>query len=309
MSRVKDLSGQYFGKLTVIEMVGLNKHKRALWLCKCDCGNDCVVTSQELVKGDTKSCGCLNKEAVSRANKKDIANKRFGKLVVIQEDGKDSRGNIKWECKCDCGNIVTVSGALLRSGHTRSCGCLKKDSLETLWSDEGFKSKMKQLRTDMNNEMWSDDETKVKLKNAIKDSWENNERREVASQRMKEQWLDEQFRKSNSGKNHIRYNENLTEEDRKRKRNIQGYDTWKRSVKKEANYICDCCGYKGNENDGHMVAHHLEGFNQNKELRTTVSNGVCLCKECHKDFHKLYGKGNNTKEQYIEFKKLIANTN
>lgn len=52
MGRIKDITGERFGKLVAVKNVGVNKHKRALWLCKCDCGNECVVTSQELNKGE-----------------------------------------------------------------------------------------------------------------------------------------------------------------------------------------------------------------------------------------------------------------
>ena len=58
----KDLTNKQFFRLTVIEYVGKNKHNRALWLCKCVCGNTCIVDSNCLNKGTTKSCGCLNNE-------------------------------------------------------------------------------------------------------------------------------------------------------------------------------------------------------------------------------------------------------
>lgn len=54
-----DLLGEKFGKLSVIENIGLSKHREMLWKCKCDCGNETIVNSYSLRKGSTKSCGCL----------------------------------------------------------------------------------------------------------------------------------------------------------------------------------------------------------------------------------------------------------
>lgn len=56
----KDITGRRHGKLTAITMVGKNNIGRALWLCKCDCGGEIVVSAQGLAgKTGTKSCGCL----------------------------------------------------------------------------------------------------------------------------------------------------------------------------------------------------------------------------------------------------------
>lgn len=57
-----DLTGKKFGRLTVIEFCGVNKWKYALWKCKCDCGKEIVVDGKSLRTGNTKSCGCYNKE-------------------------------------------------------------------------------------------------------------------------------------------------------------------------------------------------------------------------------------------------------
>lgn len=57
-----NLINQKFGKLTVIEYDGLNKHNVCLWKCKCECGNIKVIISQSLRNGNTKSCGCLLKK-------------------------------------------------------------------------------------------------------------------------------------------------------------------------------------------------------------------------------------------------------
>lgn len=55
----------------------------------------------------------------------DLIGRRFGKLVVVRLVGKDKHYNKIWECKCDCGNVVTVRQGHLRSGHMTSCGCNK----------------------------------------------------------------------------------------------------------------------------------------------------------------------------------------
>ena len=59
MEKVRDLTGQRFGKLIATRCVGRDKYKNALWLCRCDCGREKVIPSRSLVSGSSKSCGCL----------------------------------------------------------------------------------------------------------------------------------------------------------------------------------------------------------------------------------------------------------
>lgn len=59
---MKDLTGQKFGRLTVIKRDGSDNFRLAMWLCKCDCGNFKRVRSRALQIGQTQSCGCLHKE-------------------------------------------------------------------------------------------------------------------------------------------------------------------------------------------------------------------------------------------------------
>ena len=56
------LVGKRFGRLKVIRRNGSSKHKRALWLCRCDCGNEITVIGNSLTVGRVNSCGCLRKE-------------------------------------------------------------------------------------------------------------------------------------------------------------------------------------------------------------------------------------------------------
>lgn len=59
---IKDISGQKFNRLTVIEFVGLNHRNESTWKCRCDCGNEIVIRREPLVTNHTKSCGCLRQE-------------------------------------------------------------------------------------------------------------------------------------------------------------------------------------------------------------------------------------------------------
>lgn len=61
MGKIKDLTGQRFGRLTVIGFAG-KKNKTTLWKCQCKCGAFCNVSGGHLKSGHTQSCGCLQKE-------------------------------------------------------------------------------------------------------------------------------------------------------------------------------------------------------------------------------------------------------
>lgn len=124
MGKALDLTGQKFGRLTVIERVGI-KNSKVMWRCKCDCGNYTETSTSSLRKGDSRSCGCLRRENVAKATTSDLLGKRFGKLVVVERIGSHN-GNAVWKCKCDCGNYCDVVARSLVSGHTKSCGCLVK---------------------------------------------------------------------------------------------------------------------------------------------------------------------------------------
>lgn len=57
----------------------------------------------------------------------DLTNQRFGRLLVISRAENTNGGKARWLCKCDCGNTATVSSDSLRSGHTSSCDCLRRE--------------------------------------------------------------------------------------------------------------------------------------------------------------------------------------
>ena len=127
MSKIKNLTGQTFGRLTALERVGRDKYGKARWLCQCTCGTEVTVAQGALASGHTKSCGCLNSEMVSKRRRKDITGQVFGRLTALESSGINKRENAIWRCRCTCGNEVNVIQASLASGNTSSCGCIQKE--------------------------------------------------------------------------------------------------------------------------------------------------------------------------------------
>ena len=130
---LKNEIGNTYGYLTVIERAENTKEGRAQWLCQCKCGNTTIVLGKRLRSGNTKSCGCYQKERAAQANMERVGSlvgKKFGKLTVICENGfithtSGKRSRIYY-CECDCGNIVpTAQHQYLAYGDLTSCGCIR----------------------------------------------------------------------------------------------------------------------------------------------------------------------------------------
>lgn len=68
MGKALELTGQRFGRLMVVKRSKPNKGINTAWECLCDCGNTSVVTGPHLKSGHTKSCGCYQKEKISKAS-------------------------------------------------------------------------------------------------------------------------------------------------------------------------------------------------------------------------------------------------
>ena len=114
------LHGKRFGRLTVIGMVGQTESQKVIWECKCDCGTITQATASALMSGHKKSCGCLKRES----HAEDLKGLRFGRLIVKRRAGTTEDRKALWRCKCDCGKLTTVRSSDLKSGNTKSCGCL-----------------------------------------------------------------------------------------------------------------------------------------------------------------------------------------
>lgn len=92
-----------------------------MWRCQCDCGNICEKPTGELNSGFATSCGCSWRQPAVQEGQ------GYGRLTAIRPTEQRSGKSVVWECLCDCGNTVLARATLLASGHTTSCGCVKRE--------------------------------------------------------------------------------------------------------------------------------------------------------------------------------------
>lgn len=125
-----DLIGQRFTRLTVLEyadeehQIYYNGRHKVTWKCQCDCGNICYVTTENLRRGDTPSCGCITRKNRQKQIK-DLTGQKFGHLLVLEYLGSVNH-NTKYKVRCDCGKEYEVFANNLIQGCTTSCGCVKE---------------------------------------------------------------------------------------------------------------------------------------------------------------------------------------
>lgn len=156
--------GMKLGKLELLERT--KKGTKWGYICKCECGNVKWIRSDSLTSKTkpARSCGCLAKDNYFKA--KDIANKRFGRLVALEPtDDRDKwNGSIIWKCKCDCGNIINVCSGSLKTGSIVSCGCYRKEYETRQGSNIGAIHVRKNIKEDTNLQVISRRDT-LKLNN------------------------------------------------------------------------------------------------------------------------------------------------
>lgn len=118
----------YVGKtFNFLEVLDQKREKKRTYIyCKClRCGNKKWIRSDIVVSGRQVSCGCYKIENA----KKDITDKKFGRLTAKYDTGKRAKdnGSVIWFCECECGNTKEVSQQDITLGRTTSCGCVAKE--------------------------------------------------------------------------------------------------------------------------------------------------------------------------------------
>lgn len=244
-----------------------------------------------------------------------LEGKRFGSLIVEEWVSEKS----KWLCKCDCGGSSVVSTRDLNSGNSTTCGTMHKHNM-LIGEKIGKLTVIKIHGKDKSNGTFlyycecdcggyslsrgSD------LRGGRVRSCSSNrcELREI----MKTDEYKQKISVANGGENngmygiiqeqHPNWDPKRTREQRIKERKTHEDRRWRLSVFERDTFTCQTCG---DNKGGNLVAHHLDSYNWCEDKRYSTENGITLCECCHKDFHSLYGYGNNTKEQFNNYIKDI----
>lgn len=124
-TRVVDLTGRRFGRLTVLGRIpGPSPIK---WNCRCECGQLVTPRGSSLQYGSSLSCGYACPLSVRISPKRiDMVGRRFGRILVVSR--VDGSAPARWMCQCDCGRTKEMNGGNLRYSKSTSCGCGEDES-------------------------------------------------------------------------------------------------------------------------------------------------------------------------------------
>ena len=109
-------------------------------------------------------------------------------------------------------------------------------------------------------------------------------------------WNKGQSMENLKGKNHWNWKGGITPINQQIRVSLE-FKLWRKSVFERDNFTCQKTGIQG----GKLVAHHINNFADFPELRTSIENGITLSEKIHREFHKKYGRKNNTREQLNKF--------
>lgn len=222
---------------------------------------------------------------------------RFGRLTVLSRAPNGPGRGTRWLVRCDCGVKLVVFGNNLRRGATTSCGCYRKNSVSTAKLIDLCGRRFGRLivlsraeDTQKGIPRWKVQCDCGTLKTICGASLRSEATTSCGCYRR------ERAR-----------NFKLTQEDRDRRRlgsiTQQACATIARKIRRRDRAICLACGAP---NSTHV--HHLEPWALDRGLRFSPSNLVTLCKECHNQFHLLYGKDAGL-EDFDEFLLDVAAPN
>jgi 5-methylcytosine-specific restriction endonuclease McrA len=273
--------GDKIGKISILEPYKYEKRYNRtfkVYKCQCKCGRIVYLDHTQLIRNQLPSCKKCRLTA-----SKDLVGKKYNNLLVLRKCKEKQGTNILWECLCDCGNLTKVITGALTSGHTKSCGCINYNRGPKLtWAGQKF-GRLTIIKSMGRKWLCKCDcgqETLV-ISQCIKDG------RTKSCGCLKRELM--------SGKNSKFWKGGVTKEYRKIRKKNQCIQ-WAKNIKTRDKYICQKC-----LNTNKLCAHHIKDFKNNKKTRLDINNGITLCEDCHKKFHKKYGKTNTTNEQLQEF--------
>lgn len=132
LKNYRDISSQRFECLVAVSPTNERVSRSLVWKCQCDCGQVIKTSQRNLVRKYKTNCGCKKQE------KYNITGKKYHFLTVIKRipDQTSYTSRDKWLCRCDCQKIRKVAYFNLVNGHTKSCGCFKKNNKRATFVEE-----------------------------------------------------------------------------------------------------------------------------------------------------------------------------
>lgn len=209
------------------------------------------------------------------SKKLDLVNKKFGLLRVIKNKGIKNQRTI-FECLCECGNVINISGSDLNIGHTTSCGCLRNKVLKTKNSENMIGKTFNYLTVIK----VSDNRVAGKLSfeclckcgniKIISGKYlRNGKVKSCGCKKVERNTIGQKGEKSHLWKGGVTKENTII-------RQSAEYKNWRTSVFKRDDYSCVYCGSKKN-----IEADHIKQFAFYPELRFDIDNGRTLCHDCH----------------------------
>lgn len=224
---------------------------------------------------------------------KNLLGIRFGKLVVVGYSGTRNQ-SATWIVKCDCGKYKVVLSSNLASGDTTSCGCYQreitsKNNSKDL-SGKRF-GKWRVIRRSHKNKttneyMWIVECDCGKTKTVGVGSLNSGASKSCGCVAVEKTILRNRV---HSGRKSYCWNNLLTDKDRNRRRlgteEHINFISIAKHIRKRDGYFCRVCG----KMFCMLHVHHIEPWCIDRSLRYEKSNLITLCKDCHVEFHSLYG--------------------
>lgn len=216
----------------------------------------------------------------------DVSGRTFRKLRVLHRHGTDNTGKATWLCRCDCGRETIVTGLNLKSGTSKSCGCLRhRATRRDLAGMRYGRLTAKSVAEVRHHKVWwnclCDCGTPAIVSVAHLISGHTRSCGCLLSE------TSSVLAARNLGgkkESHPRWRHDLTDAERRRRRSAAEH-RWSKSVIARENRMCVVClSTEGPQ------AHHLRGYALYPEDRRKLDNGACLCARCHREFHRNCGQ-------------------
>lgn len=218
-----------------------------------------------------------------------LAGCKIGNIKVVQRSGVDSTGKVMWDCLCFCGAAFVATGLNLKSGNTKSCGCLKRRHAHNHLNIDGRRynrlvvlarvpdaigrKTLVKCVCDCGNEVII---TYAHLSSGHTKSCGcyASERRSFFGKIL--------ARENGTGEGHPHWKGGIS----KLRACYRGpaFARWSREVRRMYDNSCFVCGCRED-----IQAHHINGWSEHPDKHFVLTNGVALCKRHHKDYHSKKG--------------------